>query len=110
MLLVQEPRLLLLDEPVAGMTRRERDATGHLLRAIGQHRTVLVIEHDMAFVREFASRVTVLHQGRVLSEGPVEEVQRDPRVIDVYLGRGREHAEEVRAAVAAEAPPAPRRS
>ncbi len=88
MLLVQEPKLLLLDEPVAGMTRRERDRTGELLQAITQHRTVLVVEHDMDFVRRFATTVTVLHTGKMLCEGQVEAVQNDPRVIEVYLGRG----------------------
>jgi urea transport system ATP-binding protein len=88
MLLVQEPKLLLLDEPVAGMTRRERERTGELLQAIAQHRSVLVVEHDMEFVRRFA---TVLHTGKLLCEGPVEAIQTDPRVIEVYLGRGRAH-------------------
>lgn len=88
MLLTQEPKLLLLDEPVAGMTRRERDRTGELLQAIGQERAVLVVEHDMVFVRQFASQVTVLHMGQLLCEGPVEAVQNDTRVIEVYLGRG----------------------
>ena len=91
MLLVQEPKLLLLDEPVAGMTRQERDRTGILLREIAQHRSVLVVEHDMDFVRRFASTVTVLHTGKVLCEGPVQTVQADPRVIEVYLGRARGH-------------------
>jgi urea transport system ATP-binding protein len=86
MLLVQDPKLLLLDEPVAGMTRPERDKTGALLSAISGSHSILVVEHDMAFVREFARTVTVLHLGRVLSEGPIETVQNDPRVIDVYLG------------------------
>jgi urea transport system ATP-binding protein len=88
MLLVQQPKLLLLDEPVAGMTRKERDRTGELLRNIMQERAVLVVEHDMDFVRRFASTVTVLHMGKLLCEGPVEEVQNDDRVIEVYLGRG----------------------
>jgi urea transport system ATP-binding protein len=92
MLLVQEPRLLLLDEPVAGMTRRERERTGELLQAIAEHRSVLVVEHDMEFVRRFAKTVTVLHAGKLLCEGPVEEIQRDPRVIEVYLGRAHEGA------------------
>jgi urea transport system ATP-binding protein len=88
MLLVQEPKLLLLDEPVAGMTRRERDYTGELLHRIAKNRSILVVEHDMVFVRQFASKVTVLHLGTLLCEGPVEYVQNDPRVIEVYLGRG----------------------
>jgi urea transport system ATP-binding protein len=89
MLLVQEPKLLLLDEPVAGMTRAERERTGELLQAIMRERAVLVVEHDMDFVRRYASTVTVLHLGRLLCEGPVEEVQNDPRVIEVYLGRSK---------------------
>ena len=91
MLLVQEPKLLLLDEPVAGMTRPERDRTGELLREIARRRSVLVVEHDMDFVRRFATGVTVLHTGKLLCEGPMETVQRDPRVIEVYLGH--KHAE-----------------
>jgi urea transport system ATP-binding protein len=86
MLLVQSPKLLLLDEPVAGMTRRERDHTGELLQRIANGRSILVVEHDMVFVRQFATTVTVLHMGRLLCEGPVEAVQCDPRVIEVYLG------------------------
>ncbi|MFR9725166.1 urea ABC transporter ATP-binding protein UrtD [Streptomyces sp. MS19] len=86
MLLVQDVQLLLLDEPVAGMSHEERDATGGLLRRIAADRTVVVIEHDMDFMRAFASSVTVLHAGRVLSEGSVAEVRADPRVQEVYLG------------------------
>lgn len=86
MLLVQEPKLVLLDEPVAGMTRRERDHTGELLHRIANNRSILVVEHDMVFVRQFASIVTVLHMGKLLCEGPVEQVQANPEVIDVYLG------------------------
>ena len=93
MLLVQEPKLILLDEPVAGMTRRERDHTGELLHRIqGGNRSILVVEHDMLFVRQFASTVTVLHMGGLLCEGHVEQVQSDERVIEVYLGRGHKQA------------------
>jgi urea transport system ATP-binding protein len=86
MLLMQEPKLLLLDEPVAGMSPREREQTGDLLNRISQGKSVIVIEHDMDFVRRIARKVTVLHQGKLLSEGTVAQVQADPRVIDVYLG------------------------
>ena len=86
MMLVQNPQALLLDEPVAGMSQDERTATGALLQRIAQRRTVLVVEHDMDFMRRYASRVTVLHQGRLLSEGTVAQVQADPRVQEVYLG------------------------
>jgi urea transport system ATP-binding protein len=89
MLFVQEPKLLLLDEPVAGMTRRERDRTGRLLQDIARDRSVLVVEHDMDFVRQFARTVTVLHQGKVLSEGTMDVVQQDPQVVRAYLGRSR---------------------
>ncbi|OLT44601.1 urea ABC transporter ATP-binding protein UrtD [Saccharomonospora sp. CUA-673] len=86
MLLVQDARVLLLDEPVAGMSGDERQATGELLRRVGVDRTVVVVEHDMEFMRAFADSVTVLHGGRVLSEGSVAEVQADRRVQEVYLG------------------------
>lgn len=86
MLLVQDARLLLLDEPVAGMSHEEREATGQLLRKVSRDRTVVVIEHDMDFMRSFARTVTVLHAGRVLSEGTVAQVQADPQVQEVYLG------------------------
>jgi len=86
MLLMQEPELLLLDEPVAGMSLREREQTAELLKRIARGRSLLVIEHDMEFVKAIAQKVTVLHQGKVLSEGSVEQVQKDERVIDVYLG------------------------
>ncbi|WP_088318502.1 urea ABC transporter ATP-binding protein UrtD [Kineosporia sp. R_H_3] len=87
MLLVQDARLLLLDEPVAGMSHEERDATGALLQEIADgDRTVVIVEHDMEFLRKFARTVTVLHQGRVLSEGSVAQVQADPKVQEVYLG------------------------
>ena len=90
MLVVQRPRLLLLDEPVAGMSRAERERTGELLRLVARDHTVLVVEHDMDFLRRFASTVTVLHEGRLLCEGTVAEVQGDPRVQEVYLGRTRD--------------------
>jgi urea transport system ATP-binding protein len=86
MLLMQEPNLLLLDEPVAGMSAREREQTGELLSRIAAGRALVVIEHDMDFVKQIAHRVTVLHQGKLLSEGSSAEVQADPKVIDVYLG------------------------
>lgn len=86
MLLVQDAKVLLLDEPVAGMSHDERTATGELLGRIAATRTVVVVEHDMDFMRRFATRVTVLHQGLVLSEGSISEVQADPRVQEVYLG------------------------
>ncbi|HLU70947.1 MAG TPA: urea ABC transporter ATP-binding protein UrtD [Nonomuraea sp.] len=87
MLLAQRPRLLLLDEPVAGMSKDERDRTGELLTEIADDHTVIVVEHDMEFLRRHASAVTVLHEGRVLVEGSVERVSADPRVQEVYLGR-----------------------
>jgi urea transport system ATP-binding protein len=90
MLVVQRPRLLLLDEPVAGMSRAERERTGELLHVVARDHTVLVVEHDMDFLRRFASTVTVLHEGKTLCEGTVTEVQADPRVQEVYLGRSRD--------------------
>ena len=86
MLLVQEPLLLLVDEPVAGMTHQETERTAELLTSLAGKHTVVVVEHDMEFVRRLARRVTVLHEGRVLAEGAMETVQNDPRVIEVYLG------------------------
>jgi urea transport system ATP-binding protein len=86
MLLVQEPRVLLLDEPVAGMTQKETERTAELVTSLARERTVVVVEHDMEFVRHIARKVTVLHEGRTLAEGSMETVQRDPRVIEVYLG------------------------
>ena len=87
MLLVQDPELLLVDEPVAGMTDAETEATGELLREISRAIRVVVVEHDMDFVRGLESKVTVLHEGSVLAEGSLEQVQNDQRVIEVYLGR-----------------------
>jgi urea transport system ATP-binding protein len=93
MVIVQQAELLLVDEPVAGMTDEETARTAELLQAIARDRAVLVIEHDMEFVRSLARRVTVLHEGRVLCEGSVDEVQQDPRVREVYLGRSHSQAE-----------------
>ena len=90
MLLVQDPHLLLLDEPVAGMSKDERTRTGELLHHIARTRTVVVVEHDMEFLRRFANCVTVMHEGQVLCEGTVADVQADPRVQEVYLGRSRD--------------------
>jgi urea transport system ATP-binding protein len=86
MLLIQDPELLMLDEPVAGMSARERELTGDLLKRICANRSVIVIEHDMEFVKSIAHRVTVLHQGKILKEGSMDAVQKDPKVIEVYLG------------------------
>jgi urea transport system ATP-binding protein len=93
MVIAQDPELLLVDEPVAGMTDEETARTGELLESIAADRSVLVIEHDMEFVRQIARKVTVLHQGTVLCEGPVDQVQTDPRVLEVYIGRRRETAD-----------------
>jgi urea transport system ATP-binding protein len=87
MLLAQEPQLLLVDEPVAGMTDFETEQTAVLLREINRTRSVVVVEHDMAFVRALDVKVTVLHEGSVLSEGSIDFVSDDPKVIEVYLGR-----------------------
>jgi urea transport system ATP-binding protein len=87
MLLMQDPELLLVDEPVAGMTDHETEQTARLLRRIAGERSVVVVEHDMDFVRALATKVTVLHEGSVLAEGSIDHVQSDPRVIEVYLGR-----------------------
>ncbi|HAD30670.1 MULTISPECIES: urea ABC transporter ATP-binding protein UrtD [unclassified Methylophaga] len=86
MLLMQDPELLMLDEPVAGMSAKERDETAELLNRICQNRSVIVIEHDMEFVKKIARKVTVLHQGKILAEGTMDNVQADEKVIEVYLG------------------------
>ncbi|WP_244493567.1 urea ABC transporter ATP-binding protein UrtD [Aureimonas sp. N4] len=87
MLLAQDPELLLVDEPVAGMTDAETEETAKLLREIAETRSVVVVEHDMHFVRALGVKVTCLHEGHVLAEGPLDQVSSDPRVIEVYLGR-----------------------
>jgi urea transport system ATP-binding protein len=87
MLLAQDPKLLLVDEPVAGMTDAETAATAELLREIARDHSVVVVEHDMAFVRDLGVKVTVLHEGSVLAEGALDQVSADERVIEVYLGR-----------------------
>jgi urea transport system ATP-binding protein len=86
MLLMQNPLLLLVDEPAAGMTHQEMDRTVELLTSLAGEHSVVVVEHDMDFVRALNSRVTVLHQGTVLAEGSMDQVQNDPKVIEVYLG------------------------
>jgi len=87
MLLAQDPKLLLVDEPVAGMTDVETHQTAELLRQINQHKTVVVVEHDMTFVRELGVKVTCLHEGSVLAEGTIDQVSANVRVVEVYLGR-----------------------
>lgn len=87
MLLALDPRMLLLDEPVAGMSKEERTQTGDLVTEIAKTRTVMIVEHDMDFVRRFASSVTVMHDGRILTEGSIDEVQANDEVQEVYLGR-----------------------
>ena len=91
MLLAQEPKLLLVDEPAAGMTDEETHKTGELLLSLEGKHSIIVIEHDMTFVRQIARKVTVLHQGHVLCEGTVDDVQNDDRVKEVYLGRKKKH-------------------
>jgi len=91
MLLAQNPKLLLVDEPAAGMTDEETAKTGELLMSLAGQHSIVVIEHDMVFVRQIARKVTVLHQGTMLCEGTVDEVQNNERVIEVYLGRKKKH-------------------
>jgi len=86
MLLMQKPKLLLIDEPVAGMTHQEMDRTGELVTSLAGEHSVVVVEHDMDFVRSIANKVTVLHQGHVLAEGRMDDIQRNPKVVEVYLG------------------------
>ena len=90
MVILQDPELLLIDEPVAGMTDQETEKTGELLESLTKNHSVIVIEHDMEFVRQIAETVTVLHEGTVLCEGPMETIKDDPRVIEIYLGRQKE--------------------
>ena len=90
MVILQDPELLLIDEPVAGMTDQETEKTGELLESLTENHSVIVIEHDMEFVRQIAKTVTVLHEGTVLCEGPMETIKDDPRVIEIYLGRQKE--------------------
>ena len=92
MQLIQDPQLLLLDEPIAGMSGQEREKTGRLIHDVAQDCSVLIVEHDMEFVRNFSKQVTVMHEGRVLCEGDMNTVQNDERVIEVYLGRGKTSA------------------
>lgn len=86
MLLMQDSELIMLDEPVAGMSARERDQTAELLNGLCKERSILIIEHDMEFVKKIAHKVTVLHLGKIIAEGNMEEIQSNPRVIEVYLG------------------------
>jgi urea transport system ATP-binding protein len=91
MLLAQDPFLIILDEPTAGMTAEETYKTGELIETVFKDRSIIVVEHDMAFVRQIARTVTVLHQGKLLAEGPLEEIEQNDKVQEVYL-RGGAHA------------------
>ena len=93
MVLAAEPTVILLDEPTAGMSRDETARTAELVRALGEHASVVVVEHDMEFVRQLDVPVTVLHQGSLFAQGSLDELRRDERVLDIYLGRRRSHAE-----------------
>ena len=86
MVILQDPQLIMVDEPVAGMTDKETEQTGVLLQSLAEKHAIIVIEHDMAFVRQIARMVTVLHEGSVICEGPVDKVQSDPKVQEIYLG------------------------
>jgi branched-chain amino acid transport system permease protein len=92
MVLAARPRVVLLDEPTAGMSRDETARTAELLAALGRHVSVVVVEHDMEFVRRLDVPVTVLHQGEIFAQGSLAELRRDERVLDIYLGR-RQHAQ-----------------
>ena len=94
MLLMQQPEIIMLDEPAAGMTDRETEKTGELLHAISDQHTIIVVEHDMEFVRQFARTVTVMHEGQLLREGTMADIQQDDRVAEVYLGRRGERHDE----------------
>ena len=87
MLLAQNPKLMLVDEPVAGMTDVETETTAQVLREVNKSHSVVVVEHDMSFVRALGVKVTVLHEGSMLAEGSLDQVSADPRVVEVYLGR-----------------------
>ena len=93
MVILQDPMLFLVDEPAAGMTDEETYKTGEMLQGLAADRSLIVIEHDMEFVRQIARKVTVLHEGRILVEGPMDQVQRDPRVVECYLGTAMEREE-----------------
>ncbi len=92
MLVGQDPDLLLVDEPVAGLTDEETELTADLLKSLAGDHTVIVIDHDMEFIRRLNSPITVLHQGSILCEGRMESIQRNPRVIEVYLGQPEENS------------------